>query len=361
MCDFEEWIRPVRERVDWLRPERLTPYPPHTHDYVIAANWALYCDNYLEGFHVPYVHGASLGSKLDYDAYDTKLFEWSNVQIGVAAPGQPSFDLPKGHPDEGARIAAWYFWLFPNLMLNFYPWGLSLNVVQPLGPGRTRVLFRSYVSDPDRIADSAGSDLHRVEMEDEEIVRAAHADARVVSRRSTGAHLAAAVALLLGALAPPSLSAQLRAEEEETGWPALEVGARVGLMNVQQDFVLGGLLRIPVWRTGHAELLPSADVTFLGPFNEYQVNLEAAYLLMGRNGGPYVGGGIGFRSTIPPAGPGSGTVASRRWLTTYNILVGLKLTGLGPVNPLVEFRRAFVSDLEIDPQVLSLGASVMLW
>ena len=26
-------------------------------------------------------------------------------------------------------VAAWYFWLFPNLMLNFYPWGLSVNEV----------------------------------------------------------------------------------------------------------------------------------------------------------------------------------------------------------------------------------------
>jgi choline monooxygenase len=34
------------------------------------------------------------------------------------------------------------------------------------------VLFRSYVSDPEAIATSAGSDLHRVEMEDEEIVEA---------------------------------------------------------------------------------------------------------------------------------------------------------------------------------------------
>jgi choline monooxygenase len=172
MCDFEEWLRPVRERVDWLAPERFAAFPAHAQDYTIAANWALYCDNYLEGFHVPYVHGASLGGKLDYDAYDTELFDWCNVQVGVAAPGQPAFDLPEGHPDSGARIAAWYFWLFPNLMLNFYPWGLSVNVVQPLGPTRTRVLFRSYVSNPDAIEHSAGSDLHRVEMEDEEIVEA---------------------------------------------------------------------------------------------------------------------------------------------------------------------------------------------
>lgn len=178
MCDFEEWIRPVRERVDWLEPERFVLDEERSADYLIPANWALYCDNYLEGFHVPYVHPTSLGDKLDYDAYRTEVFDWSNLQVGVAREGEPAFDLPPGHPDEGERIAAWYFWLFPNLMLNFYPWGVSVNVVQPLGPTRTRVLFRSYVSDPSTLGEGAGADLHRVEMEDEEIVESAQRGVR---------------------------------------------------------------------------------------------------------------------------------------------------------------------------------------
>ena len=178
MCDFEPWIRPVRERVDWLRPERFELHESYSSDYLMPANWALYCDNYLEGFHVPYVHAASLGGKLDYEGYHTELFDWCNVQIGVAKEGEPAFDLPEGHPDEGKRIAAWYFWLFPNVMLNFYLWGVSVNIVQPLGPTRTRVLFRSYVSDESKMAEGAGTDLHRVEMEDEEIVESAQRGVR---------------------------------------------------------------------------------------------------------------------------------------------------------------------------------------
>ena len=48
--------------------------------------------------------------------------------------------LPASSPDFGKNISAYYYWLFPNMMLNFYPWGLSLNLVQPLGLARTRVL-----------------------------------------------------------------------------------------------------------------------------------------------------------------------------------------------------------------------------
>ena len=105
-CDFEEWIRPVRERVDWLRPERFRLHEAHSTDYLIQASWAMYCDNYLEGFHVPYVHAASLGDKLDYEGYHTELFDWSNVQIGVARAGEPAFDLGPLVRDRLATVVA---------------------------------------------------------------------------------------------------------------------------------------------------------------------------------------------------------------------------------------------------------------
>jgi choline monooxygenase len=57
-------------------------------------------------------------------------------------------------------------------MLNYYPWGLSLNLVQPEGIDRTRVSFRSYVRDAALLDRGAGSGLDRVEAEDEAIVQA---------------------------------------------------------------------------------------------------------------------------------------------------------------------------------------------
>jgi choline monooxygenase len=57
-------------------------------------------------------------------------------------------------------------------MLNFYPWGLSLNLVAPRGLARTRVLFRSYVWDPALLDTGAGAALDQVEAEDEAIVEA---------------------------------------------------------------------------------------------------------------------------------------------------------------------------------------------
>ena len=156
-------------RVGWLPLGEAVLDPSRSRDYLVRANWALYCDNYLEGFHIPFVH-AALSDALDYGEYRTELFRWSNLQVGVASGADDVFDLPPGHPDEGQRIAAWYFWLFPNTMINVYPWGISVNVVRPLAPDRTKVSFLSYVWDPSRLDRGAGAGLDRVEREDEAVV-----------------------------------------------------------------------------------------------------------------------------------------------------------------------------------------------
>ena len=72
--------------------------------------------------------------------------------------------------DFGKRIGAYYYWVFPNLMLNFYPWGLSINVVTPIEKELTKVRFLTYVWDESKFDKGAGSDLDKVEREDEEIV-----------------------------------------------------------------------------------------------------------------------------------------------------------------------------------------------
>lgn len=193
--DFDDWIAPVRERAGFLPLSEARFHPEHSRDYHLRAHWALYVDNYLEEFHIPYVHRDSLAG-LDYDAYRTELFDRGSLQFGMARPGERAFRLPADHPDRDEPVAAYYFWLFPNLMLNFYPWGLSLNVVRPLAPDRTMVSFRSYVWDESERRHGPGADLHRVEMEDEEVVESVQRGVRsrlydrgrFSPRRESGTH-----------------------------------------------------------------------------------------------------------------------------------------------------------------------------
>lgn len=168
---FGLWMAEVKNYLHWLPIHQFRLDSTRTKEFTFDAHWVLYVENYLEGFHIPFVH-KGLNAAIDIQQYQTELLEWGVLQKAVARDDQAAFDLPAESPDFGKRIAAYYFWLFPNLMLNFYPWGLSLNVVKPQGLRRTKVSFLTYVYQPHLLGQGAGADLEGVEMEDEAIVLA---------------------------------------------------------------------------------------------------------------------------------------------------------------------------------------------
>jgi len=166
---FDEWLGPIPERVEFMPLSEMRHDPSTSRTYTFDASWALYCDNYLEGFHIPFVH-PELNRALSFRDYQIETFATGVLQVGTAAEGELAFEIPDRHPDAGRAIAAYYYWLFPNTMLNFYPWGLSLNVVEPISPTRTRVRFESWVIDPAKRETGAGAALDLVERQDEDVV-----------------------------------------------------------------------------------------------------------------------------------------------------------------------------------------------
>jgi hypothetical protein len=162
---FDEWFRPVPERLNWLPIKAARFDATRSRDYLVNCNWTLYCENYLEGFHIPFVH-AGLADGLDFGNYRTELFEHSNVQVGIARGGEPALTPPPGSIDQGQQVAGYFFWLFPNLMFNVYPWGISVNIVRPLAVDRTRVSFLSYVWDASKIEIGVGGQLERHGVDD---------------------------------------------------------------------------------------------------------------------------------------------------------------------------------------------------
>lgn len=166
---FADLVADLDRRTSWLPVEQARFDAGRSRDYDVPAHWALYLDNYLEGFHVPFVH-AGLAPSFDLPAYRTETSRWGSVQVGPGADQETVLVPPPGRPDAGQRIAGWFFALFPTTLVNVYPWGLSLNLVQPRALDRTTVAFRTWVWDAERLDRGAGSDLHRVELEDESVV-----------------------------------------------------------------------------------------------------------------------------------------------------------------------------------------------
>jgi len=172
--DFDEFEKHLTKYVGFLPIENFSFNKSLSQDYLVHANWALYCDNYLEGFHIPFVHN-QLNEILDYGKYTTTLFNYCNLQTGYSSSGTAHFNLPDDHPYFGENVTAFYFWLFPNIMLNFYPWGLSINVVSPLHKNLTKVKFLTYLYDENLFEEMNAAYLtNKVEKEDEFVVEAVH-------------------------------------------------------------------------------------------------------------------------------------------------------------------------------------------
>ncbi len=166
---FSDWTAPLSPLFDFLPLNELEHDPSATRRFSVQANWKLYLDNYLEGFHIPTVH-KSLASALDVGAYRTELLSGGSLQIGIAASGTPVLPLGASHPLSAESVGALYVHLFPNTLFNVYPWGVSMNFINPTGPTTTEVVFERLVWKSELLEQGAGADLDRVEQEDEAVV-----------------------------------------------------------------------------------------------------------------------------------------------------------------------------------------------
>ena len=135
-ASLAETLAPIAAESRMQPLERMRPF--RTMDYEIACNWKVYVDNYLEGYHIPIVH-PELFRRLDYRAYRVETADGYSRQHAPYREGSAS-----------AASEALYYWIFPNVMLNFYPDNLQTNAVIPLSPERTLTRFEWYALDPDR-------------------------------------------------------------------------------------------------------------------------------------------------------------------------------------------------------------------
>jgi choline monooxygenase len=135
-----DYVAPLPERSAGLSMETLCFV--ERREYVLACNWKVFVDNYLDGgYHVNTVH-PGLAGVLDYVHYRTEIFAHSSVQISPLKPPERSNDGSVAAVRMGD--SAYYWWVYPNFMLNLYAGVMDTNLVLPLGPDRCRVIFDFY-------------------------------------------------------------------------------------------------------------------------------------------------------------------------------------------------------------------------
>ena len=191
---FNEFLGNLVERVAPLKLDTL-----HFHsrkEYVLECNWKVYVDNYLDGgYHVPHLH-KGLNSVLDYSHYTIENGERYCLQ---SSPMVASEDKAVTSARTGER--AWYFWLYPNFMMNIYEGVMDTNLVLPMGPRKCRVIFDFYFANvgPEHEEYNAASVAVSDTVQDEDVAicesvqrglgSRAYRAGRLSVRREAGEHL----------------------------------------------------------------------------------------------------------------------------------------------------------------------------
>ena len=191
---LESFLGDLPQRMAPLALDKLTFFARKT--YTLACNWKVYVDNYLDGgYHVPHLH-KSLNSVLNYTEYTIENAAHYSLQ---SSPLVPSADVSVARTRVGDR--AYYYWLYPNFMINVYEGVMDTNLVLPLSQDTCQVVFDFFFADtsPGRQADNAESVAvsDRVQAEDvdicESVQRGLHSRAyqagRLSVRREAGEYL----------------------------------------------------------------------------------------------------------------------------------------------------------------------------
>ena len=125
--------------------------PTDRRTHLIACNWKAYGDNYLEGYHIPFVH-PQLARSIDTTTYAVTVHDgWARHSATTR--------------DGAVATGAWlYHW--PNLALNVYEHGMSIERWFPDGPTSCLLVLDFCFAE----ADDAGEARNQLDIEASELI-----------------------------------------------------------------------------------------------------------------------------------------------------------------------------------------------
>ena len=144
---LEEWVEGLAETLGAHQLDQLEEQ--ETLEYSVKANWKLFIENYMDGYHLRHLHSRSLGSHYDHDAIEQGQCgpHWYFYQP-LTASGQrtanSSSSLPLISGQASNSLGAYVHLLFPNLGITATESIWSLLEILPQGPELTLVRIRSW-------------------------------------------------------------------------------------------------------------------------------------------------------------------------------------------------------------------------
>ncbi len=142
---FHEVFAPVYDRLSRFNLDALRI--GHRIDYSVKANWKLVFQNYSECLHCPVIH-PELSSIMPYQSGENDLVEGPFLGgFMLLTPPNASATMtgracaiPLGDLPEEERRRAYYYTIFPNLMLSIHPDYVVYYTLWPDGPASTRIV-----------------------------------------------------------------------------------------------------------------------------------------------------------------------------------------------------------------------------
>jgi choline monooxygenase len=108
-----------------------------------AANWKIYTDNFVEGYHIPGIHPTFFAA-IDFEQFKT-----------TAHAGYVRMTAP---PREGLFYRGKWLWMWPNWTLSLFQGGMNTSRINPIDHERTELIYNFYFEDHSAATEEARKD-----------------------------------------------------------------------------------------------------------------------------------------------------------------------------------------------------------
>ena len=117
-----------------------TYQPVRTETVNFEANWKIYTDNFVEGYHIPGIHPKFFAA-IDFEQFQTTAHKGF---IRMTAPPRP-----------GLFYKGLWLWMWPNWTLSLFPGGMNTSRINPIGVDSTELLYHFYFADLSEATEAA--------------------------------------------------------------------------------------------------------------------------------------------------------------------------------------------------------------